>query len=93
MEVHELKQQIDNLIGRLRTLRDELRVRAHLGNMELQDALRELETHLDTAENTAKHASAAVVGALRELEAKFVYLGDKLASAEPLGGGKGTNPG
>jgi hypothetical protein len=90
MEKQDLKQQIDHVLGRLRTLRDEARVRAHLGNMELQDALRDLETRLDAAERTAKHASDAVFGALRALEAKFVQLGEKLASAEPLGGGKGT---
>jgi hypothetical protein len=91
MEKNDLNQQIDHLLGRLRTLRDEIRVRSHLGSMELHDARRELETRLDEAERTAKQASAAVLAALRELEAKFLLLGEKLASAEPLGGGLGSS--
>ena len=77
-----LNEQIDTSLGWLRTLRDEIRVRAHLGSMDLQDALRDLETRLDEVERSAKQASEVVLGTLRDLEAKFVALGDKLAFAE-----------
>lgn len=92
MEKRDLKQQIDQALGRLRTLRDELRVHAHLGNMELHDALRDLEVDLEQAERAAKHATDAVFRTLRDLEARFEQLGKKLASAEPRGSEEGMSP-
>jgi len=74
-------QQLNRLLDRMRTLRDDLRVRAHLGNMDLRDALRELEQRFDEAERSA-------VATLHELEVRFIRLGEKLASAEPLAGNK-----
>ncbi len=93
MEKSELNQQIDQALGRVRTLRDELRVRAHLGGMDLRDVLRDLEGRLDQAERAAKQATDTVVGTLRDLEGRFEELADKLSGAEPLGGGKGMSAG
>lgn len=93
MNKSDIQQQIDQALERLRTLRDELRVRAHLGNMDLHDTLRDLEVRLDQAEGAAKNATDTVFRTLRELEARFEYLGEKLAKAEPLGGGKGVSAG
>lgn len=93
MEKQDLKQQIDQALGRLRTLRDDLRVRAHLGNMELRDGLRDLEANLQQAEHAAQQATAAAFSKLRAIEAKFEQLGQKLSTAEPLGGGKGMGSG
>lgn len=80
MEKLNVKQQTDKALGRLRTLRDDIRVRIHLGGMDLQDTLRDLEARMDTAERTAKHASEELLVALQNLETKFVQLGDKIAA-------------
>ena len=93
MENSESNEQSEILLDRLRTMRDELRVRAHLGNMELKESLRDLEERLADAERLAKRTSEAVVSKLCALEARFSELSEKLASAEPLGGAKGMNPG
>lgn len=81
MEKLDLKPQIDKALGRLRTLRDDIRVRIHLGGMDLQDALRDLEARFDAAERSAKHASDELLGALHKLETKFAKLAEKLAAA------------
>ncbi len=83
METQDIHQQIDKLLGPLRTLRDELRVRAHLGNMEMKDALRDLEGSLDGVERMAKHAADSALTAVHELHAKFLPLRTKLASGAP----------
>lgn len=89
MDQLDVKQQIDQSLGRLRTMRDEMRVRAHLGGMELQDALRELEQRLDAAsERATQHAAESVLTALHELDKTFTQFATKLAAIAPSGEAK-----
>ena len=60
----DLQAQVDKNLQKLKTLRDEVRVRAHLFSMELKDAWNELEPKLTSAELAAKKATEASAAAL-----------------------------
>lgn len=60
----DLQKQVDNNLQKLRTIRDEVRLHAHLFNMELKDAWQELEPKLTQAELKAKKATEATAAAL-----------------------------
>ncbi len=60
----ELKTQLNKNLEELKTLRDEVRVRAHLFSMELKDAWNELEPRLARAERKAQKATEASAAAL-----------------------------
>jgi hypothetical protein len=56
----ELKAELDKSVALLRTLRDELRVKAHLAGMSAKDQWRELEPRLEAAvERAARDVSEA----------------------------------
>jgi predicted transcriptional regulator len=62
----ELKTELRKGLERLQTLRDEVRVRVHLGGMELKDQWRKLEPHLGEVEKKAEEASEASRVAIHE---------------------------
>ncbi len=68
----ELKSELRKNLERLRTLRDEVRVRLHLGSLELKDQWRKLEPHLGEVERRAEELSeasrAAIHDAMKRLE-------------------------
>jgi CBS domain-containing protein len=68
----ELKSELRKSLERLRTLRDEVRVRLHLGSLELKDQWRKLEPHLGDVEKKAEELSeasrAAIQDAVKRLE-------------------------
>jgi CBS domain-containing protein len=68
----ELKRDLRKSLERLQTLRDEVRVRLHLGSLELKDQWRKLEPHLGDVEKKAEElteaARAAIVDAVNRLE-------------------------
>ena len=53
----ELKKELEKGIGRLQSLRDEVRVRLHLAGMDLKDQWNKLEPHLNEVEKKAGEAS------------------------------------
>src|SRR6185436_13789608 len=55
----ELKSELRKSLERLQTLRDEVRVRLHLGSLELKDQWRKLEPHLGDVEKKAEELTEA----------------------------------
>lgn len=56
----ELRAELDKSVALLRTLRDEIRVKAHLAGMSAKDQWRDLEPRLEAAvEQAAKDVSEA----------------------------------
>jgi hypothetical protein len=60
----DLQKQVDKNLQKLRTVRDEVRLHAHLFNMELKEAWEKLEPKLTQAELKAKKATEASAVAL-----------------------------
>lgn len=64
----DVKQELDNLL----TLRDEVRVRLHLGNQEAKEKWASLETELnrmrDNAARTTKHSLDELKRAVKEFQ-------------------------
>ena len=59
--------ELEKNLEKLRTLRDEVRVRAHLAKMDVKDRWRELEPRVtDVVEQAAKSASEASRTAVTE---------------------------
>jgi len=69
---NELKNEFKKSLSYLQTLRDEVRVRLHLANMELKDQWNRLEPHLADVEKKAANASEAsrqlIDDAVKQLE-------------------------
>lgn len=68
----DLKSDLRTGLARLQTLRDEVRVRLHLGSLELKDQWRKLEPHLGEVEKKAEEVTeasrSAIHDAVRRLE-------------------------
>jgi CBS domain-containing protein len=68
----ELKKELKKSVELLRTLRDEVRVRLHLGSLDLRNQWKKLEPHLGDVEKKAEELTetsrAAVADALKRLE-------------------------
>jgi len=62
----ELSPQLKKDLEALQTLRDEVRVRAHLGSMEVKRRWSEIEPHLEQLLQSAKTLGDASVTAVRE---------------------------
>jgi hypothetical protein len=71
----ELKAELDKSVALLRTLRDELRVKAHLASMSAKDQWRDLEPRLEDALSRAtrevSEASKQAVADATEALKKF----------------------
>jgi CBS domain-containing protein len=67
-----LQNELRKSLERLQTLRDEVRVRLHLGSLELKDQWRKLEPHLGDVEKRAEELTeasrAAIHDAVKRLE-------------------------
>jgi hypothetical protein len=76
----ELKKELKKSIAHLQTLRDEVRIRLHLGSLDLKDQWKKLEPHLGEVEKRAEELTeasrAAVVDAVRKVEAIRSSLSD-----------------
>jgi hypothetical protein len=70
--IAELKKDIAESLARLRTLRDEVRLKLHLAGMDAKDEWKKLEGHLEEVERAAVEMSeasrAAVAEAIKRLE-------------------------
>jgi len=56
---NDLKNELKKGLSQLQTLRDEVRVRLHLANMDLKDQWNKLEPHLADVEKKAADATEA----------------------------------
>jgi hypothetical protein len=56
---NDLKIELKKGLSQLQTLRDEVRVRLHLANMDLKDQWNKLEPHLADVEKKAADATEA----------------------------------
>jgi predicted nucleic acid-binding Zn-ribbon protein len=66
-----LQKELRKGLERLQTLRDEVRVRLHLGSLELKDQWRKLEPHLGEVEKKAEQLSEASRAAIHETVARL----------------------
>jgi len=73
----ELKREIQKTYGLMQTLRDEVRVRIHLGGMDALDEWNKLEPHVLELEDKASELTEATRSAL----AKVVERLSKLRSS------------
>lgn len=62
----DYERTISEGLNHLRALRDDIRVRIHLGSMDAKDAWTSLEPQIDHVEQLAKDASHTASVALRE---------------------------
>jgi hypothetical protein len=62
----DLQAEIKKLGQSLETLRDEVRVRIHLGAMDAKDAWNKMEPQIAAAEQAAEHASESSREALKK---------------------------
>jgi len=62
----DLRAEITKLRQSLETLRDEVRVRIHLGAMDAKDAWKKIEPQIAAAEDAAEHASESSREALKK---------------------------
>ena len=56
---NEMKNELKKSLSKLQTLRDEVRVRLHLANMDLKDQWNKLEPYILDVEKKASDASEA----------------------------------
>jgi hypothetical protein len=71
---NELKNELKKSLSTLQTLRDEVRVRLHLANMDLKDQWNKLEPHLADVERKAEEMTEASRGLLNEAVKKLEKL-------------------
>jgi hypothetical protein len=92
MSTPELQEQVQESLAKLHTLADQIRVRIHLGGMDLKDKWHELEGSFSKIERAAEHATADALKAVQDLVARLEELGGRLGKSEPFGGAKGSTP-
>lgn len=78
----DLKQQTRDAIAKLHTLADDIRVRIHLGEMDLKETWKEYEPQFTKLEKSAHHASQELVTSLQALIVKFEECIARLAEKE-----------
>jgi predicted nucleic acid-binding Zn-ribbon protein len=68
---NDLKNELKKGLSQLQTLRDEVRVKLHLANMDLKDQWNKLEPHLLDVEKKAADASEASRNLINEAVKKL----------------------
>lgn len=74
-------EKIDTMLRRLRTERDELRVRAHLAKAEMKEEMEKLEDKWEDLETRAKAAREEAGDASKDVGSALELLGDELSRA------------
>jgi hypothetical protein len=74
-----LKKDLTQTLDQMRTLRDEVRVRMHLAQMEVKDEWNKLEPHLLDVEKAAEHLTEASVHAAQDALKELKKLRSKLS--------------
>ena len=83
----QLKENLQQMLKLLKTLRDEIRVDVHLAGMEAQDRFRALDKQLEELERSAHQATDATRDALGELLKGF----KQFAESVKKGAGRDTS--
>ncbi len=86
----ELKTEVKKGLGRLQTLRDEVKVRIHLASMSLKDQWKKMEPRLEEVEKAAQDISETSRTALADALKRLEKLRDALRSGSAGPGGAGT---
>lgn len=73
-----IRQNIDSIIERLKTERDELKVRLHLARAELRDEYNDLDKRLGELENRGKRIRDETGESAEQLEAAAGLLADEI---------------
>jgi predicted nucleic acid-binding Zn-ribbon protein len=68
---NDLKNELKKGLSQLQTLRDEVRVKLHLANMDLKDQWNKLEPHLADVEKKAADATEASRSLINEAVKKL----------------------
>jgi hypothetical protein len=74
-------------LGRLKTLRDEIRVDVHLAGMEARDKWKELEPVMRDAERLAEDMTDVSRRAMEEMVEKFRHFRESIRQHRPGGQG------
>ncbi len=74
MNEQQVREWMNENLGRLKMLRDEIRVDIHLASMEARDKWKELEPVLHDAEKLAEDVSDVSRRAMEELVEKFRHF-------------------
>ncbi len=79
--MNDRSDRIESMLERLRTERDELRVRAHLAKAEMKEEWEKLEDKWENLEARAKSAKAEASEASKDVGSALEILGDELSQA------------
>ncbi|HEY0096582.1 MAG TPA: hypothetical protein VGB96_19790 [Archangium sp.] len=85
MNERQLRDWMKENLGRLKTLRDELRVDIHLAGMEAKDKWKELEPVVRDAEKLAEEVTDVSQRAMEELVEKFRGFRESVRHHRPGG--------
>jgi hypothetical protein len=77
------KQDLDKLVGQLRTIRDEIRVRLHLASNEAKEAWSRLEPTLGEIEQKMGQVTDETKAKAQELLKRFSEIRDRLKQPKP----------
>ena len=81
-EKPKAKQELDKMVGQLRTIRDEIRVRLHLASAEAKEAWNNLEPTLGEIEQKMGQVTAETKAKAQELLKRLSELRDRLKQAK-----------
>ena len=76
----DAKEQIDEMISRLKQERDELRVRLHLAKEDVSDEWEKIEAALARLESKAKHVGGAAKEAYPDVAAAAKLLAEEIGN-------------
>jgi ferritin-like metal-binding protein YciE len=83
MEKTEMKHELESLLTELQALRDDVRVRIHLGEMEAKQTWNDLEPRIDRLEKEMKSAATdamqKLADAAKELRGSLRALRERLS--------------
>jgi BMFP domain-containing protein YqiC len=76
-----VKEDVQNLLDRLKQQRDELNVQMHLAAAEVRDEWAELEKKWSHFESRARHLGSATADAAQDVGSATKALGEELVAA------------
>lgn len=85
MNERQMRDWMKENLGRLKTLRDEIRVDIHLAGMEARDKWKELEPVVRDAEKLAEEVTDVSQRAMEELVEKFRGFRESIRHHRPGG--------
>jgi chaperonin cofactor prefoldin len=73
-----IRRQLEAILTELQTMRDEIRVRVHLGGMDLTDRWKELEARVEEIQRQRPEATQKLRDAAADLRDAYRALRDKI---------------